>query len=354
MEYPFPPAIEPYDTTYVAYFIVAAIYLLLAVGVFATLRSQPSTAHVSRWGIATLIFPFICFPVMAFLMQNQRDYGQARVEIFASFWCAWMICGVGIFLTRFRLHPDERHTVSSLLAYVTLFPLLGVCCFSPFTPYPDHRPAFRTHCRNNLKQIGLALAIYEEDEFSLPPAKFGSPSMSWRVAVLPQLQMATIRELYDASQFWDHSKNLPVCKTDVNVYQCPHTYGRTDEQGRYLTDYLMLTGAGAIGTPPSGKPIDFGDIQDGTSNTISVVESAGHRVVWTEPRDMDVSKRPIGVNLPGDEKGTSNGIVSSYHTKGAHVLFADGRTMFISQNIDPKVLKAMTTIRGGESVPAEC
>ena len=231
---------------------------------------------------------------------------------------------------------------------MALFPLLGVCCFSPFAPYPDHRPAFRTQCRNNLKQIGLALAIYEEDHSVLPSAKLGDLNMSWRVAILPQLEAPSVRSQYDHSVAWDHPRNEPVSKTVRPPYQCPHTNERTDNQGRYYTDYLMLTGPGTVGAPPNEKYINFGKIPDGTSNTITVVESSGHRVVWTEPRDIDISKRRIGVNLPGQEKGKSNGIASSYHRDGAHVLFADGKTLFLSENIDPRVLKAMTTINGGE------
>jgi prepilin-type processing-associated H-X9-DG protein len=71
--------------------------------------------------------------------------------------------------------------------------------------------------------------------------------------------------------------------------------------------------------------------------------------VWSEPRDFDVSRGPLGFNLPGTEFGRSPGLLSSYHDY-PNVLFADGSARMLSTQVDPKVLKALTTAAGHEKV----
>lgn len=81
-----------------------------------------------------------------------------------------------------------------------------------------------------------------------------------------------------------------------------------------------------------------------------VVEACGMNIIWNEPRDIDLTTTPIAVNLPGKPRHHSPAMVSSLHKGGGNVLFADGTIRFISQTIDPKVLQALTTARGGEPV----
>ncbi len=123
---------------------------------------------------------------------------------------------------------------------------------------------------------------------------------------------------------------------------------RVYAQGRYFTDYAMLTGRGAFSLP--NNPIRKRDVGDGLSNTLAVTEASGLNIVWTEPRDAETDSQTIGINLAGDEHSESRGIASSRHPNGAHVLFADGSVKLLDENIDPQVLKALPTIGGDEPV----
>ncbi|MEM9659964.1 MAG: DUF1559 domain-containing protein, partial [Planctomycetota bacterium] len=59
--------------------------------------------------------------------------------------------------------------------------------------------ARRSHCTNNLKQIGLGLQNYHAQHQVFPPAarlhaESGQPGVSWRVLLLPFVEQS---ELYD-------------------------------------------------------------------------------------------------------------------------------------------------------------
>jgi prepilin-type processing-associated H-X9-DG protein len=86
---------------------------------------------------------------------------------------------------------------------------------------------------------------------------------------------------------------------------------------------------------------------DGSSNTILLVEACGRNITWTEPRDVQFDDVAIGVNLPGERRGESAGVVSGYHWGGAHVMMADGSVTFISADIDPGLLKGLLQVDDG-------
>ena len=81
---------------------------------------------------------------------------------------------------------------------------------------------------------------------------------------------------------------------------------------------------------------------------VDAFEAAGLRIIWTEPRDIDTAKQTLNVNAPGPTPEESTSVLSSYHSHGAFALYADGSVDFVSESIDPAVLKAMTTAAAGD------
>ena len=85
------------------------------------------------------------------------------------------------------------------------------------------------------------------------------------------------------------------------------------------------------------------DITDGLSNTLLAGEAAGNFKPWGYPanaRDpaLGINKTPDGFGGPWISK------------KGANFMFADASIRFFTDDIDPAVLKALSTPNGGESV----
>jgi hypothetical protein len=106
-----------------------------------------------------------------------------------------------------------------------------------------------------------------------------------------------------------------------------------------MTCYVAISGDHtALG---AGKCVKLGDIKDGTSNTLMVVEACGMNIPWLKPQDLD-ENAVTGVGGP-------NGM-SSKHVGGVHALLGDGSVRFISNNVSPDIIQALITRDGGEQL----
>ena len=91
------------------------------------------------------------------------------------------------------------------------------------------------------------------------------------------------------------------------------------------------------------------DIRDGMSLTMMLVESGIGLAPWTaggpsSVRGVDPQARPyLGLGR----------VFGCYHPGGANVAMADGSVRWVRETVDPVVFEAMSTIAGGESVPAD-
>jgi hypothetical protein len=256
----------------------------------------------------------------------------------------------GFVVTALRLYQKQtRPRVAFAGGCLLAFNLLTLT-LAPATP-SARATARRTVCKNNLHNIGIALWEYVDLHKSLPAPVTGPAETprSWRVELLPWIDQQPLRDRYDDEDTWNSPSNLDPAKTIVQIYRCPSHYYVKDDAGRAHTSYAAMTASNAAFSDAIRAEFPKA-VTDGSSNTLMLVEACGQQIVWTEPRDLDSSKLPIGINLDGESSGHSDGIASSYHTGGAHVALVDGAIRFLSQNIDPATLKALTTASGNEKI----
>jgi len=199
--------------------------------------------------------------------------------------------------------------------------------------------ARRTQCRNNLKQIGLALHNYHDVWGSFPPAyiadETGRPIHSWRVLILPYLGEQVLYDQYDFDEPWDGPNNSRLLGKRPPAYSCP-----SSDVDATSTYYAAIAGEPCIFNGDS--PTKIGKITDGTSNTSMVGEVSEMGIPWMEPRDVDFDTY---TNI-GDPAG-----FSSDHSGGAFFLFADGSVQFLSEETDPDVARSLFTRAGEEMIP---
>ncbi|MGZ0172843.1 MAG: DUF1559 domain-containing protein [Planctomycetales bacterium] len=350
MEHGFPPTTD--WTSISPATIVAHVTMLLLVfgsigGLFLTRKRTASSADIWIWAAVIL-----SAPLGATVAYHTLDYfgkGAAGPFLVGYVLFTWLVSFTGIARSHRSLNLQQKS--SPMGCSIACLVTLGLLIMFSLPAVPQVREAARrSQCKNNLKQLGLALSNYADIYEAFPASQTGTPPMSWRVGIASYIDSNDILETYDETQTWDSLANESVAKRRCPVYACPSRrspIGRADRRGRILTDYAMTTGDGTLANLKSRTPAG---ITDGTSNTLAIVEASGLNIVWTEPRDAQVDREPLGINFKGTGKSDSPGLMSSWHVGGAQAAFADGTVRFISQDIDPGVLKALTTVNGGESV----
>ncbi len=196
--------------------------------------------------------------------------------------------------------------------------------------------ARRAQSTNNMKQLALALHNYHDANGSLPPAVVtdanGQPLYSGRVLLLPYLDQPHLYNAFQKDEPWDSPANRQISNRSLPFFHDPSMPLGSAGQ----TDYLLVTGKGTgLEATPAG--IKLSNINDGTSNTMYMVEFKGSGVNWAEPRDLDISQ-PMSLP-PGNHPG------------GNIVAFFDGSVRFIPSDTPPSTIHAMATRAGGEVVP---
>jgi hypothetical protein len=201
---------------------------------------------------------------------------------------------------------------------------------------------------NNVRQIILAMMVYEDAaaangtpagkrsaHFPLPAIRDrdGKPLLSWRVAILPQIDQRPLYDQFHLDEPWDSPNNRPLIDKMPRIYRSP--LSKNKEPGR--TNYLLPVGNDAGFS--ADKPTTMKDITDGTANTIMVVEADDDRaVIWTKPDDWQF-----------DPDNPAQGLGHNYDGRFIAGFF-DGSSHIIRLSTDPKVLKALFTRAGGEPI----
>ncbi|WP_442481993.1 DUF1559 family PulG-like putative transporter [Aeoliella sp. SH292] len=200
--------------------------------------------------------------------------------------------------------------------------------------------AERNQCHNYVQQTLLALQNYHDTRGELPPAytvdEHGNRLHSWRALILPFTEGTDgVYKLIDFSKPWDAPENEAARNSPSPFHVCPSA--RLDDE--QLTTYLAVVGPKFVFNGPS--PRKFSDVKDGLSNTIAIVEVSPDKAVhWMSPHDADETflfenpEESLKTNHPGL-------FIAGY---------LDGHATGIPLDIDPKDLRAMLTIAGGEKL----
>ncbi len=220
--------------------------------------------------------------------------------------------------------------------------------------------ARKASCKNNLHQIGLALHGYHDTHRTLPTGciewrSYGSPKVrrqfAWSALLLPFLEQQNLHAQIDFNVPFDAPKNAPAAATRLSVYECPTADNRQLIRGQ--SDYGGLFGEMMVDrTQDDGmflyeRSIAFRDVTDGLSNTMAVSEDVGGPdSEWINGRNVFVQSG--GINDPKAWIGDNE--IRSRHGPGAMVLFVDGRSVFIAETIDLKVLGSLITRANGEVI----
>ncbi|HET6424157.1 MAG TPA: DUF1559 domain-containing protein [Planctomycetaceae bacterium] len=279
--------------------------------------------------------------------------------------------------------PRDGFTLIELLVVIAIIAIL-IAVLMPAVQQA-REAARRTQCRNNLKQIGLALHNYETAHEVFPPGILGDdgslastqPLHTWMAQLLPFLDQTPLFQAYNFDVRFDDPVNAQVVATRLQTYLCPSAPAPPWPSPFAPTHFVG--NAGSIPGADDGvmyplSKLTFRDILDGTSSTFHVGEAAQSIGGWaagvadtSSGMDLDVGfgrsvlrwarcsagcarariNPPLSECAHGCEQDFQ---FSSRHPGGAHFQYADGHGGFISENIDENVLRALTTRNGGELI----
>jgi hypothetical protein len=204
------------------------------------------------------------------------------------------------------------------------------------------RQSWRQQCAEHLKRVGLAMHQYQDanDHFPAPAlvGPDGTPLLSWRVALLPQMGYQSLYDRFHRDEPWDSPHNRSLLSEMPAEFACPGGPARREGRTGYFVVVGPRTDPTSVNTPfDPTRGVDIREITDGTSNTVLVFETDTF-VPWTKPDD-----------LRWDRNGPLPRLVSP-HMGGAHGLFADGTVRFLKSTTSPVILLGLLTINGGELI----
>jgi prepilin-type N-terminal cleavage/methylation domain-containing protein len=249
-------------------------------------------------------------------------------------------------------------------------------------------------CKNNLKQIGLALHHYHDARGSFPtgyydptpwPALDNGPGWGWGALLLPFLEQDNLYRRIRFDLDVGDPANAAVRATFLKIYACPSdelffTFTLTDGGSNSWTlaqgSYVACNGNDGVDdftTPPhtgafvrAVKGYRIADITDGLSNTLFVGDRTSKLSYCTWVGGPTGALNPFlqapgnfgaevtllmchagvtGPNTPGVFDADST---SSPHRLGVPSLFGDGSVHFLSNGIDIATWMALATRAGGE------
>lgn len=265
--------------------------------------------------------------------------------------------------------------------------------------------ARRTQCKNNLKQIGLALHNYHDSARCFPFAMGGTGNKYSALSqLLPHLDQANLFKQIDFKRPYTDPVNNTAKLVELSHFRCPSDLGNPQPTAGGATNYNPNKGASLLWQDPLANGViyvnsstRFGDITDGSSQTAAFSErnitdgsngistpDADTYLSSSNPQTLDEAttmcaavdttnlanqfpqfmgapwmdgKHAYQHNSPPNARscgfqpaGKATMTASSRHVGGVHVLMTDGAVRFASSNISISIWRAIGTRQGGEVV----
>ena len=195
--------------------------------------------------------------------------------------------------------------------------------------------ARRTQCKNNLKQIGLALHNYHDTYNAFPPALCltlsGADFGQWgpQARLLPYLDQANLQRLIDFSL--PYNTQLAVVRTRIPTYMCPSEVNDRgsveDGINQYPINYGANFGTWLVFNPVTGQPGDGAFGPNSRFGTQSFADGTSQSLAFSEVKTFQAIIKGGGspTAIPPRRPQAVSGWSGDFESDNGHTEWVEGR-----------------------------
>jgi prepilin-type N-terminal cleavage/methylation domain-containing protein/prepilin-type processing-associated H-X9-DG protein len=297
-----------------------------------------------------------------------------------------------------RMPPDRRRSSSgfTLVELLVVIAIIGVLVALILPAVQAAREAGRrTQCKNNLRQLGIAVQMHHDSRGAYPSGRDGSGkrAVSWAFRLLPYLEQNPIHAAHRPALDVDHDDNAIAMRSPVPTFFCPsrrapaadRDFDNDDQPtlkpgvaagGDYAAnvgDEMDNDGADLFEPDEAGpiytrSKINERQVTDGLSHTFVI----GEKFITELIADDDEAPEPgtehahrgDSAIFAGDSRETilrtadegfpegvpdddDNERFGSEHSQQAHFAFLDGSVQSLSYDMDEEIYEWMGIIADG-------
>lgn len=222
-------------------------------------------------------------------------------------------------------------------------------------------PVARHAAGKNLEDVMTGITAFVEKEKSLPQGAIGATLVdpasrwSWYAPLLPYMER---KSWFDAIQFersWNDPVNQPISRSTLASLIHPGIGPSRTNDLYPVTHFVGMAGIGPDAAKLDGsdpragifgfnRRVALADVKDGLQTTIAVATVSSSLGAWASGGSATVrgfSAEPYYLGPDGFGNALEQGTI---------VLMCDGSARFLANDVDPKILEALATIHGGETV----
>lgn len=199
-----------------------------------------------------------------------------------------------------------------------------------------------------IERIVEALNLYHDQHGSYPPAYFtddkGTPTHSWRVMILPQLDRNDLYKQYNFDEPWNSPANINVTTQMPDVYRSE----TDDSAGSTSTNFAAVIGKRTMF--PHEKSMTRSQALDDPATVLMIVELQGLGFDWTDPGANYNLDSPQGTMIIDNDRNspTAN---KSMLTGNLGMMNED--TYHADENTSVTLMQSMATRSGSEDIGYE-
>lgn len=278
---------------------------------------------------------------------NLREFGESQIKYLVNFGIDWNIVAA-TFNTEFTPDRDvtalQEETATLERADYTSRYRRSVKLGKFLASADRHERIGEVYhhydCASRLRQIVLAMLLYEKDHGTLPPAftidTSGKKLHSWRVLLLPYLDQQKLFDQIKKDEPWDSPHNKKFASVDVPTYRCEGDLKAKAGD----THYSVVVGPGLAFTGATGTSLDS---FPGNDKRLILVGERSEPTCWMDPSgEVSLSSAKLGVNpsLPTGAK-IATAVLGSQHPQGVNFGFRSGAVEVLQSSVTPDDLTEM-------------